>query len=161
MKRIAVIIFLLAVGATSSFGQMITDTISMKKVFGGYQFYKGDKRLTMGQVVREMEPNAQAYSLIKSAQTTNIFATIVGGAGGFMVGFPLGTALGGGEPNWTMAAIGAGLIVVSIPMNQKVMRRSREAVDIYNSGLRTSSFWDTRELKLSMSGYGVGFTLAF
>ncbi len=69
----------------------------------------------MLQLVKTMEPNEQAYKEIKAAQSTYTLAIIVGGVGGFMVGWPLGTALSGGEPNWIFAGIGAGLIVISIP----------------------------------------------
>ena len=62
-----------------------------------------------------MKPNEQAYKLIKSAQSTYTWGKcIFSYAGGFMIGYPLGTALGGGEPNWAMANIGAGLKAASI-----------------------------------------------
>ena len=35
--------------------------------------------------------------------------------GGFLIGWPLGTALAGGDPNWTLAAIGAGCVAIAIP----------------------------------------------
>lgn len=118
MRKIAIILTLLVVSMSFTFGQTASDSISMKKVFGGYQFYQGEQRLNVNQLVNTMKPNNQAYQQIKSAQSTYTLATIIGGVGGFMVGWPIGTALGGGEPNWTMAGIGAGLFVVSIPISQ-------------------------------------------
>ena len=161
MKRIAIIISLLVVTFSFTFGQTSTDSIAMKKVFGGYQFYQGEKILRMNQLVKAMEPNEQAYKQIKSAQSTYTLASIVGFAGGFMVGWPIGTAISGGEPNWTMAGIGAGLIVVSIPISNSFNKKAKLAVDTYNGGLQTSSFWDKNELKLSMTGNGIGLTLNF
>lgn len=161
MKRIAIIMTLLTVACSFTYGQTSTDSISMKKVFGGYQFYQGDKRLNMNQLVKAMEPNEKAYKEIKSAQSTYTLSTIVGFAGGFMVGWPIGTAIGGGEPNWTMAGIGAGLIVVSIPITQSFNKKAKQAVETYNGGLQTSSFWDKNELKLSLTGNGIGLTLNF
>lgn len=161
MKRIAIIMTLLTVSFTFTFGQTVTDSISMKKVFGGYLFYQGEKRLNMNQLVKAVKPNEQAYKQIKSAQSTNTFASIIGFAGGFMVGWPIGTSIGGGEPNWTMAGIGAGLMVVSIPISQKFNKQAKQAVDIYNGGLLTSSFWNKSELRFSMTGNGVGLTLRF
>lgn len=161
MKRIAIIISLVTISYAFTFGQTSTDSISMKKVFGGYQFYQGDKRLNMNQLVNAMKPNEKAYNQIKSAQSTYTLATIIGGVGGFMVGWPIGTAIGGGEPNWTMAGIGAGLIVVSIPISQKFNKQAKQAVDTFNSGLQTSSFWEKSELRFSMNGNGVGLTLRF
>ena len=161
MKRIAIIMTLLTVSLTFTFGQTVTDSISMKKVFGGYLFYQGEKRLNMNQLVNAVKPNEQAYKQIKSAQSTNTFASIIGFTGGFMVGWPIGTSIGGGEPNWTMAGIGAGLIVVSIPISQKFNKQAKQAVDTYNGGLQTSSFWNKSELRFSMTGNGVGLTLRF
>jgi len=78
-----------------------------------------------------------------------------------MVGWPVGTAIGGGDPNWAMAGIGAGLIVVTIPISQKFNKQAKQAVDIYNLGLQETSFWDKRELRFSMNGNGLGLTLRF
>ena len=161
MKKITVIMTLLFLSLTLMFGQNTNDTITMTKVFGGYQFYEGTKRLNVNQLVNTMKPNEQAYNQMKSAQSTYILTQIIGGAGGFLVGWPIGTAIAGGEPNWTMAGIGAGLIVVSIPISQKFNKQAKQAVNTYNDGLLTSSFWDKRELNLSMTGNGVGLTLRF
>ena len=161
MKRITVFITLLTIGLTFTFGQTPADTVSMKKVFGGYQFYQGGQRLNMNQLVNTMKPNEQAYKQIKSAQSTYTIAKIFSFAGGFMIGWPLGTAIAGGEPNWAMAGIGAGLIVVAIPMSQSFNKKAKQAVDTYNEGLQTSSFWNKSELILSITGNGIGLKLRF
>jgi hypothetical protein len=58
----------------------------MKKVFGGYQFYQGGKRLNMNQLVNTMKLNEQAYEQIESAQPTYTMVMILSYAGGFMIG---------------------------------------------------------------------------
>lgn len=161
MKKITLLVTLLTIGAVYTSGQTSTDTIAMNKVFGGYQFYQGDQRLSMSQLVKSMEPNEQAYKQIKSAQSTYTMAMIFNYAGGFMIGYPIGTALGGGEPNWTLAGIGAGLVIVAIPISQSFNKKAKQAVDTYNSGLQTSSFWNKNVLELSMNGNGIGLTLRF
>ncbi len=161
MKRIIVFFTLLTMGFTFAFGQAPSDSITMKKVFGGYQFYQGDKLLKVNQLVNTMKTNEQAYKQIKSAQSTYTMAMILSSAGGFMVGWPLGTAVGGGEPNWTIAGIGAGLIVAAIPISQSFNKKAKQAVDTFNSGLQTSSFWEKNELNLTLTGNGIGLTLNF
>lgn len=161
MKRIAIILFLLTVSLTFTFGQTVQDSITIKKVFGGYMFYKGERRLTMNQLVGTMKTNEVAYKQIKSAQSNNLLATIIGGAGGFMVGYTVGTALGGGDPNWAVAGVGAGLIVVSIPISQNFNKKAKQAVDTYNAGLQPIAFRYKKELKFSVTGHGVGLTLRF
>ena len=161
MRKIAIIITLLTVAYSFTYGQVSTDSITMKKVTGGYQFYQGDKILNMSQLVNTMKLNEEAYKQIKSAQSTYTLVSIIGGVGGFMIGWPIGTALAGGEPNWTMAGIGAGLVVVSIPISQGFNKKAKQAVDTFNGGLKTSSIWDKSELKLSMTGNGIGLTFRF
>ena len=144
-----------------SFGQTASDSISVKKVFGGYKFYQGEKKLSMSELVNIMQPNVQALKEIKSAQSASTLATIISGAGGALVGWPIGTAAGGGKANWVMAGIGAGLIIVSIPISPSFNRHSKQAVSTYNNGLKANSFWDKNELKFSLTKNGVGLTLKF
>jgi hypothetical protein len=161
MKRTAIIMTLLAVSLSFTYGQTVSDSISTKKVFGGYKFNQGGTSLNLNQLVNAMKSNEQAYSQIKSAQSTYTLASVFGFAGGFMVGWPIGTAIGGGEPNWTLAGIGAGLIVISIPISQKFNKQAKQAVDTYNSGLQPTSFWNKSELNLSMGRDGIGLKLRF
>lgn len=161
MKKIAITLALLAVSMSFMFGQTASDSITMKKVFGGYQFYQGERLLKMSDLTITMVLNNEAYKQIKSARSAYTMASILSYAGGFLVGWPLGTAIGGGEPNWTLAGIGAGLIVVSIPIAQSFNKKAKQAVDTYNGGLQTSSFWDKNELNLSLTGNGIGLTLNF
>ena len=161
MKKIAITLALLAVNMSFMFGQTASDSITMKKVFGGYQFYQGERLLKMNDLTITMVLNNEAYKQIKSARSAYTMASILSYAGGFLVGWPLGTAIGGGEPNWTLAGIGAGLIVVSIPITQSFNKKAKQAVDTYNGGLQTSSFWDKNELNLSLTGNGIGLTLNF
>ncbi len=161
MKKIAIIITILTISLSNTFAQTENDSITMKKVFGGYQFYQGDSRLNMTQLVNTMELNELAYKQIKSAQSTYTLSMIFSCAGGFMIGYPLGTALGGGEANWGMAGIGAGLIVIAIPISQSFNKKARQAIDTYNGGIQTSSFWDKNELKLLMTDNGIGLALNF
>lgn len=161
MKKQSVLTILLALCLQFSFGQIATDSISIKKVFGGYKFYQSEKRLSMNELVNTLKPNDNAYKEIKAARTANIFATILGSAGGFLVGWPIGTAAGGGDPEWVMAGIGAGLIVATIPLTIKLNKHSKKAIGIFNNGLKATSFWDKNELRLSAAINQIGLTLKF
>ena len=161
MRNFSIFVTLFIFSLSSSFGQVEGDSITMKKTFGGYQFYQNEKLLTMNQLVKTMESNQEAYKVIKSAQSNNTLAQILGGVGGFLVGWPIGTALGGGEPNWTLAGIGAGVIVVAIPVSQKANKQSKRAVDIYNEKYRASSFLDETEVDFVFRGNSLGLTFTF
>lgn len=161
MSKLKLIFWLVILSNTLAFGQDLSDSITMKKVFGGYQFYEGTKRLNMTQVIYAMKDNEEAYAHIKSAQSANVMATIFAGAGGFLVGYPIGTALAGGEANWTLAAVGAGFMLVSIPFSQKFNKQAKQAVRTYNGGRNTSWLRSEKELRLAMTGNGVGLVLVF
>jgi hypothetical protein len=167
MKKLIIVVSLLFAAVASDAQrvnggvQLTSDSILINKTFGVYQFYQGNTRLNMSQLVNTMKPNERAWQLAKKAQSTNALGTIIGFAGGALIGWPLGTALAGGDPEWVMAGIGAGLIVVAIPLSQKFNRQIKQAVSTYNSSLRGNSFWDKNELRVLMKGDGVGLVLNF
>lgn len=161
MHRLIIILTLILLNFPTLLAQRNSNTISYEKVFGGYQFYIDNKRLNINQLVKTIKPNEQAYKQIKSAQTTYVFMSIINGAGGFLVGWQLGTALSGVSPNWKMAGIGAALITVSIPISYSYSKKAKLAVDIYNNGLQSAFLKHKGELKLSMTQNGIGFTFCF
>ena len=161
MKKQILVGILFIFSLSTLVGQTSSDSITMMKVFGGYQFYQNGKRLNINQLVNSMELNEQAYKKINKVKSNYMLATVLGGAGGFMVGWQLGTALGGGQPVWAMAGVGAGLIVVSIPIGQKFNRQAKSAVDTFNGGLPSGMINNRTELKFAFTGNGIGLKLKF
>ena len=161
MKKTLFIILILSVTFIHfSYGQK-NDSITLKSTFGGYQVFQGEKQLNMTQLSALLESNKVAFNKLKSAQSTNVIASILGGVGGFMIGYPIGTAMAGGNPNWKMAGIGAGLAVISIPISISANNNIKNAVKIYNGSLRTSSFFEKSGLKLAVIENGVGIVINF
>ena len=162
MKQVLSIIVLILLCVSHTSAQSAADSITVKKVFGGYQFRQGDKLLSLNQLSKVLKTNDEAWDQYKSAQANSTLALIFGCAGGFLIGRPIGTAIAGGEPNWALAGIGAGLVIVAIPIATGFNTKAKQAVQTYNSGLRkTSGFRDNNQLKLSLTGYGIGFALRF
>ncbi len=62
-----------------------------------------------------MKSNPAALVHIKQARTNNTFTQIFAFTGAGLVGYPLGTQLGGGDPEWAIAIVGGGLMALSIP----------------------------------------------
>jgi hypothetical protein len=112
------------------------DTLELRKVGAGYQFFQGTQQLKMKQVQDILKVNEEALKEFKSAKSSNTFGQILGFAGGFMIGWTIGTAISGGEANWTIGGIGAGLAIISFPIGNGFKRKARNAVNIYNSSLR-------------------------
>ena len=136
--------------------------IEMKKVLGSYQFTQNGKKISYSSLVKLMESNSEAHNLMKKSKSNNTIASILGGAGGALIGFPLGTAAGGGNANWTLAGIGAGLVALGSPISSSANRNGKKAVELYNSSLNSSSYYQFKpEFKIIANGNGIGLTLNF
>ncbi len=160
MKKSVIVFILIAFSISLSFAQS-SDSFTIKKSFGSYQIYKGEQVIRMNKVVKAFESNELAYLQIKSAQSTNTLSKIISYPGAFMIGWSLGAALAGGEPNWMIGGVGAGLLAISIPISISSAKKAQQAIDTYNSGLQTSSFWDKKELRFALTGNGIGLLLTF
>jgi hypothetical protein len=153
----AVIIFVGSVNLLNA--QSTSDSVYVYKSFLGYKYIQHDARLNFNQLPDILNENQEAYLLIKKARTNNIISSIISGTGGFLIGWQLGTALVGGDPNWTLAAVGGGLIVISIPIYSKSMKQSLEAIDEYNAGLGKSS--RRPNVNIGLVRYGFGLSMNF
>ena len=152
-------ISLIFVVTYSLYGQSPSDSISIKRGLGPVFIQHGEK-LNARALLEITSVNSEAHKEMKIAKGNSDAGSVIGFAGGFLVGWPLGTALGGGDPNWTLAAIGAGLIVISIPFENAYSKHARKAVAIYNAGLRQSAR-STPEIRLGMSYNGFGVRVKF
>ncbi|SHJ67509.1 hypothetical protein SAMN04487911_13020 [Arenibacter nanhaiticus] len=136
--------------------------IEIEKVFGGYKYSQNENQMTMKDLVKTMTSNQQAFDLIKKAQSNNTLASIIGFAGGGLIGWPIGTAIGGGDANWTLAGIGAGLVAIGIPISSSANKKAKQAVELYNSSLNSTSFYEFKpEFKVISDGNGLGISMNF
>ncbi len=159
MKRIILILSIALAAVISCNAQKI----EMKKVFGGgYQYKQNDKRVTMNNLVKAMENNPTAYTLMKKAQSNTMLAAVTGGLGGALIGFPIGTAIAGGKANWTLAGIGAGLAAISIPISAKANKNARKAVELYNNSLDATAYKPSKtEFSIVANNNGIGLAITF
>ena len=157
MRVFAIFLFLCCAGI--SYAQTTTDSVFVAKSFLGFKFYQNDVRLNFNQLPFVMEENPEAFNVIKKAKSNYTLSTILGGAGGFLLGWQLGTAAFGGNPNWALAGVGGALIVVSIPISRKSYNLAFDAIDIHNGAVSGSA--RRMELKLGATSSGVGIVLKF
>lgn len=135
--------------------------IEMKKVFGSYKFALEGEKISMRKIVDLMEPNYKAAALMKKAHKNRLLGGIIGGAGSALVGWNLGIAASkNGNPNWVMAGLGAGLIVVSIPIHTNANKNAKKAVEMYNSSLDASASFNP-EFKVLANRNGIGLGIRF
>jgi len=109
--------------------------INSEKIFGGYKFTQNGEGLKMKQLVAKVSDDPKAYKLMKSAKSNVDMGTILSGIGGFLIGYPIGTAIGGGEPNWLLAIGGIVLAGTGFPLANNGYKRAKKAVGIYNKSL--------------------------
>ena len=86
-----------------------------------------------------MKSNTEAYEEMKLAKSKLDPGTIYGTIGGGLIGWQLGTYLGGGKTNWIVAGIGICATAISIPYTRSYNRHAKKAVRIYNEGLRKTA----------------------
>jgi uncharacterized membrane protein YedE/YeeE len=106
-------------------------------------------------MVSMMNDNPEALKLAKSANASYRAGNVLGFIGGFLIGYPIGTTLGGGEPEWGMAAAGAGVIVVALPIISSANKKMSRAVDLYNSS--ESSANSTHDFQFKGNAVGLAF----
>jgi hypothetical protein len=138
--------------ASFSYAQTETSEIRMEKS----KFYEGNRILKPREVLSRMEINPEAFQEFKKAKSNYDAAQVLGFAGGFLIGWPLGTALGGGDPQWGLAGGGAALLLASIPLNSGFKKHAKNALTIYNG--RPLSRFQT-SVRFRFYGYGAGFVL--
>lgn len=134
LKYILIALVLFIIINFSSFAQISREPIEVKEKGSTSTYFHNGTKLNFREMGKLMKDNATAYATIKSAQANNSAAQVFSFAGGFLIGMPIGTAIVGGEPNWTLAAVGAGLVVVSIPFAVNAKNKTQEAVERYNDG---------------------------
>ena len=142
-----------------SFGQINQDSIFVKKALGSV-FVQNNKNLTPKQLLEITAINPEAYQFMKKAKKNFDAGAVFGFIGGALIGWPCGTAMAGGDPEWALAAVGGALVGVSIPFSVAYSKNAKKAVDIYNAGL-TRPELGYLDFKLSLMPGGVGLKLQF
>ena len=136
MKKILLLFIATLFIAQFSFGQTTQDAIEIRKAWGGLLLFQHGNQLSLNKAAKAMEFSPIAYKEMKSAKTSNQLATIMGLAGGILVGLPIGSAIAGEKPNWALAGVGVGIVVATIPLNRKIKKRVYNAVEIFNNDLQ-------------------------
>lgn len=138
----------------------VRDTIQYQKTGTGYQFILHNETLTFDKLGKVMQDNPESMKFYKQAKGTSGIITVLSYAGGFLIGYPIGTMLGGGKPEWTMAAIGCGLIVIAIPIANGANNNLLNAVQAYNQG-KPVSFKNNYEINLGVNQNGLALAIRF
>jgi len=133
--------------------------IETKQSFGVI-FLQNGKKLSPRQLLEITKDNPEAYEEMKIAKSNSDIGAIFGAAGGFLVGYSLGSAISGGDPEWTIGGVGAGLILLSIPFTSKYSKHAKLAVEMYNRSLSENRMKKV-DFNFGLTRTGIGITLNF
>ena len=82
---------------------------------GKKYMYQGKQIKTPGELKPIVANHPEAAAAASKSSTYRGFALVLGAVGGGLIGWPIGQAIGGAEdPNWALAAAGAGALAVAI-----------------------------------------------
>jgi hypothetical protein len=110
--------------------------IEKEPVFLGTAYEQGDAVLDRKHMTDTLFREPAARDDVSSYRALSTVAMIAAIAGGALVGWPAGVAIGGEEdPPWILAGIGAGAIVLSIPLGVVADNNLEDAVDAHNRKL--------------------------
>ena len=98
MKKSIIVGFLLTV-FFNLYGQNQADSITVKNRLGPV-FQQNGKNLTPNKLLTITKSNLEAYSEMKIANNNYLASMVFQLPGGFLIGYPIGAALAGGDPNW-------------------------------------------------------------
>ncbi len=147
--------------ATSGFAQNNSDSIVIKSGFWGNKYLSNGNTLSIQQLENKLSSNPDAIVYFNKAKSTEAITYILSAAGGALIGWPIGTAIGGGKPNWVLAGIGAGLIVIDIPLVKSAEKKLKKAVDTYNSGLSPKPHSQSYDVHLGIVPAGLALVINF
>ena len=160
MKKLLILAALTICLQAVSYSQSNAESLSLNTGFFGWQFRHNGKKISLAEASDLVSVNDQAAGYLRSARSNYTMSQIVGTIGGFMVGYPIGTSMGGGKPNWALAGVGAGLIAVSVPFSIAANKNARNAVAAYNEGTNATC-WKKAHFRLGFTGNGLGVSMHF
>jgi hypothetical protein len=139
-----------------SFGQLFCQKkLSIYKSFGGVVFEMDSTSISSKQVSIILQQNQKAYQEFKVAKRKALVGNIIGFTGGLLVAVPLISIVAGGQPEWAFVGAGGVLFLGSLPFNSSFRGHALNAIEIYNSGVSSSS----HRIRPSFHFYGTGASL--
>ena len=139
-------------------GQYANDSIKVKKDLGKVYTFQG-KKLKPKEMLVIMKPNPAAFREMNRAKTNYDVGSVFAFAGGFLVGWSIGSLITTGEVDWRVAGAGAGFIGISVPFSIGQSKHTKKAVKIYNEGVKSST--SSIHFKINCNNNKIGIVANF
>ena len=107
----------------------------MRSPLGVVVVFENGKRLSARQVEERLSVNPEAHRIFRLARKHRRAEMIIGVAGGMIALAPLVQSIGREGPvenEWSVHAVGTGVMLASLPLTRSWNRKTRRAVGIYN-----------------------------
>ena len=132
-----------------------------KKCLGTRYTYQGKPLIKLADFFPIIENSPEAVSQVQKARTNRGIASGFSFAGGFFIGWPAGQALVGAEdPNWVLAGVGGGLVVVGIVFGVKSDKQLKKGVNIYNESIALSDS-EPHDFEIAFALNRIGINVLF
>ena len=95
--------------------------------------YKGKQNLKLSEVESALRFDKENRRLVSNARTAKTITLMLGFGGGFCIGYSLGSAIAGKPVNLPLLGVGAGLIVVAIPISMSYSKSLKKAIRNFNN----------------------------
>lgn len=142
-----------------------TDSLSVKSSFWtGTSIQKNGKHITYSEAKKIVEANTAAFDAMKKAETNSGFSMAFQIAGGFGIGYTLGSFLrseNASDVSWWQGAVGLGVGIIGLHFESKAKANAQEAVDLYNANPPSTGYQFQPQFQLGLGADGVGIGMRF
>lgn len=153
MLRNTLLLVLFTLMSYFSFAQQV----EVRSNFWGTKITHDQKTISVKDFVELTKSNQKAYDFALKAKQNKTASDIFSTIGGLMIGWPLGTALAGGEFKSEILYAGLGIACISIPFASGMSKNLRKAGDAFNG----KTVADNIEYSVIANANGIGLSLNF
>lgn len=123
-------------------------------------YYQGRIATTL-QLCRIMKPNREASVKVQGAVALRVVSSIAAGVGGFCLGYSIGNRQMTKEQKKGFIWTGVGCLAVAFPVAFVSDHMMKDAVKIYNKGLRETSYVPRPDIRIEFAATGAGVKIRF
>jgi hypothetical protein len=161
MHRLQLFWFLILL-SIGTFAQTESDSLFIEETEFGLKFFYQNQPIKAHEVSILMVSDFEVYDLFETGREARIFGSVFATIGTGLVAIPFVTTLLGEKTNWAFTLAGTGFIGISIPLFRSYHKKTRSAVEQYNTNLNPPALNpDDSEVSIGLSNAGVGLMWRF
>lgn len=138
------------------------DVIAIQKAGLGYKFSLAGEPLSSTQLEILLRKNPEAFKLFNSVGNSIVPLSILSYIGGYCLGYGLTHAILK-DPNTglTIAGVGAGFMLITVPIVSSAQKKIKKSIDVYNMGIQGTSNTSPYRIDFGSTKNGAGILLTF